>query len=101
MMNGRRPKARCGLFDSVGEVELNVRVIPRARRDELAGARDGRLLVRVTAPPLEGRANAAVCAAIAKAAGVPRTSVTVVRGERSRDKRVRIAGAVDEARVRV
>jgi uncharacterized protein len=81
-------------------VELEVRVIPRARRDELAGERDGRLLVRVTAPPLEGRANAAVCELIAKAAGVPKTSVAVIRGERSRDKLVRIAGNVDEARVR-
>jgi len=81
-------------------VELEVRVIPRARRDELAGARDGRLLVRVTAPPLEGRANAAVCELIAKAAGVPKTSVAVIRGERSRDKLVRIAGNVEAARVR-
>lgn len=39
-----------------------MRVIPRARRDELAGVRDGRLLVRVTAPPVDGKANAAVCA---------------------------------------
>lgn len=81
-------------------MELEVRVIPRARRNELAGERDGRLLVRVTAPPLEGRANAAVCEAIAKAAGVPKTTVSVIRGERSRDKLVRIAGDVDEARVR-
>ena len=81
-------------------MDLNVRVIPRTQRDELAGARNGRLLVRVTAPPLEGRANAAVCATIAKAAGVPKTSVEVVRGERSRDKVVRIAGEVDEAQVR-
>jgi len=76
-----------------------VRVQPRARRDEIAGTRDGRLLVRVTAPPLEGRANAAVCEAIAKAAGVPRGTVHVVRGTRSRDKLVRIEGDVEEARV--
>jgi len=69
-----------------------VRVIPRASRDELAGMRDGRLLVRVTAPPLDGRANAAVCALLAKAAGVPKGAVRVVRGEASRDKRVRIDG---------
>jgi uncharacterized protein (TIGR00251 family) len=81
-------------------VELEVRVTPRAARNELAGERDGRLLVRVTAPPLEGRANAAVCATIAKVAGVPKTSVTVIRGERSRDKLVLIAGDVDERAVR-
>jgi uncharacterized protein len=81
-------------------VELDVRAIPRAARDELAGTRAGRLLVRVTAPPLDGRANAAVCGLLAKAAGVPRSAVTVVRGESARDKRVRIAGVVDERAVR-
>ena len=77
-----------------------MRAIPRASRDELAGVRDGRLLVRVTAPPLDGRANAAVCALIARAAGVPKGAVSVVRGETSRDKRVRISGDVDERAVR-
>ena len=77
-----------------------MRVIPRAARDELAGTRDGRLLVRVTAPPLDGRANAAVCALLAKAAGVPKGAVGVVRGERSRDKRVRIEGVADERALR-
>lgn len=77
-----------------------MRAIPRASRDELAGVRDGRLLVRVTAPPLDGRANAAVCALLAKAIGVPKSAVSVVRGEASRDKRVRIAGVVDERAVR-
>jgi len=80
-------------------MQLDVRVIPRASRDEVAGTRDGRLLVRVTAPPLDGRANAAVCALLARAAGVPKGAVCVVRGEASRDKQVRIDG-VDEADVR-
>ena len=81
-------------------MELDVRVIPRAARDELAGTREGRLLVRVTAPPVDGRANAAVCALLASVAGVPKGAVSVVRGESSRDKRVRIAGEVDERAVR-
>ncbi len=77
-------------------MELRVRVIPRARRDELAGERDGRVLVRVTAPPVDGKANAAVCALLARAAGVPKSAVTVIRGEASRDKVVRIDGDLDE-----
>jgi uncharacterized protein len=81
-------------------MQLDVRVIPRARRDELAGVRDGRLLVRVSAPPVDGKANAAVCALLANAAGVPKGAVRVVRGETSRDKRVEIAGGVDERAVR-
>jgi uncharacterized protein (TIGR00251 family) len=81
-------------------MDLDVRVQPRAGRDELAGVRDGRLLVRVSAPPVDGKANAAVCAAIAKAAGVPKGSVVVLRGASSRDKVVRIEGVADQARVR-
>lgn len=77
-----------------------MRVIPRARRDELAGMRDGRVLVRVTAPPVDGKANAAVCAAIAKAAGVPKGAVSVVRGHAARDKLVRIEGVLDERALR-
>lgn len=79
-------------------MELDVRVIPRAARDELAGVRDGRLLVRVSAPPVDGKANAAVCALLAKAAGIPKGAVSVVRGETARDKRVRIDG--EESAVR-
>lgn len=77
-----------------------MRVIPRAARDELAGVRDGRLLVRVSAPPVDGKANAAVCALVAKAAGVPKGAVSVMRGERSREKRVRIDGVDDERALR-
>jgi uncharacterized protein (TIGR00251 family) len=81
-------------------IDIPIRVQPRAGRDELGGERHGRLLVRVAAPPLEGRANAAACELIAKAAGVPKSAVSVVRGEHARDKVVRIAGDVDEADVR-
>ena len=70
---------------------IAVRVIPRARRDEVSGQRDGRLVVRVTAAPVDGRANDAVCAVIAAHFGVRASSVTVVSGERSRDKVVQIA----------
>jgi uncharacterized protein len=71
---------------------LRVRVVPRAKRDDLAGERGGALVVRVTAPPVEGRANAAVCALVAKRAGVPKSRVTVVRGGGSRDKVPEIDG---------
>ena len=75
-----------------GAAQLRVRVQPRAKRDEIAGERAGAVLVRVTAPPVDGKANAAVCALIAKAAGVPKRNVSVARGEGSRDKVVRVEG---------
>lgn len=82
------------------DARIAVRVTTRAPRDELAGFRDdGVLLARISAPPVDGRANEALCKLIAKAAGVAPSRVCVVRGERSRDKAVRVEG-VDEARLR-
>jgi len=72
--------------------EIRVRLQPRAGAQELAGEREGVLVVRVTAPPVDGRANAALCRLIAKRAGVGVRAVSVVRGERSREKLVRVEG---------
>jgi uncharacterized protein (TIGR00251 family) len=76
---------------------IAVRVQPRARRDELAGERDGVLLVRVTAPPVEGRANDAVRKLLAKRLGVAAGRVSVVRGASGRDKVVEVQGMEAEA----
>jgi uncharacterized protein len=70
---------------------LEVRVQPRAKKNEVL-VRDRRVVVRVTAPPAEGRANAAVCALLAKKLGVPKRAVKVQRGAASRDKVVSIEG---------
>ena len=78
---------------------LAVRVQPRAKSDALDGERGGALVVRVTAPPVDGRANAAVCALVARAAGVPKSAVTVVHGAGTRDKVLEIRG-VDTASLR-
>ncbi len=58
----------------------------------IEGERAGRLLVQVTAPPLDGRANEAVCKLLAKTLGIAAGDVRVVAGERARDKLVRVRG---------
>lgn len=73
------------------DLVLEIRVIPRARTTALAGIRQGRLLLRVQAPPADGKANAAVERAIARLCGVGRGAVTIEAGERGRDKRVRVS----------
>ena len=79
--------------------EIRVRVQPRARRSEVAGERAGAVLVRVTAPPVDGKANEALCRLIAERAGVGRRAVEVARGASSRDKVVRVEG-IDDASLR-
>jgi uncharacterized protein (TIGR00251 family) len=80
----------------VDQARIAVRLQPRAHRDEIVAAREGVLLVRVTAPPVDGRANRALCRLIADRIGVAPSRVTVVRGERSRDKLVAVDG-LDQA----
>jgi uncharacterized protein len=72
--------------------ELRVRVTPRAVRNEVAGERDGVVLVRVTAAPEGGKANAATCKVIARALGIAPSRVTVARGAGSRQKSLRCDG---------
>ena len=76
--------------------DLHVRVQPRAKRDEVVGERAGAIVIRLAAPPVDGKANAALCAFIAKAAKVPRSRVKIVRGQTSRDKVVRVEGVTRE-----
>ncbi|MCB0972463.1 MAG: DUF167 domain-containing protein [Acidimicrobiales bacterium] len=74
-----------------GPTTIEVRVIPRARRDEVGGERAGRLLVRTTAAPTDGKANAAVCRLVAAHLGCRARDVEVIAGHRSRDKTLRVA----------
>jgi uncharacterized protein (TIGR00251 family) len=71
---------------------FSIRVQPRAARTAITGTMGDALKVSLSAPPLDGRANAAVVDFISDILSVPRASVQVVSGERSRNKIVRIAG---------
>jgi uncharacterized protein (TIGR00251 family) len=73
-------------------LRIDVRVMPRAPRTAIKGARDGRLLIAVTAPPVDDAANEAVVLALAKAFEAARRSVRIVSGERHRNKTVEIDG---------
>jgi uncharacterized protein (TIGR00251 family) len=77
---------------------LDIRVIPRAGRSGVAGLRDGAVLMRLAAAPVDGAANDELIAVLSKALDVPRRDIVIVSGERSRLKRVRVAG-MDRARV--
>jgi uncharacterized protein (TIGR00251 family) len=72
--------------------EIAVRLQPRARANEIVGEREGSIVVRVTAPPLDGRANEALCRLIAKRAGIGVRRVSVLRGAGSREKVVGVEG---------
>jgi len=80
-------------------VIFRVRVQPRAARDGVAGEHGGAIKLRISAPPVEGRANEACRRLIAKLAGVSASAVEIIAGESSKDKIIRI-GNITAARLR-
>lgn len=75
-----------------GGCTLRVRVVPRAGRTALAGTRGDALVVRLAAAPVDGEANAALVTFLATTLGLPRRQVTLVAGDRGRDKRLEVDG---------
>ncbi len=69
---------------------LNIRLQPRASRDEVAGLHQQRLRIRLTSPPVEGKANAHLIQYLSRLFRTPRSDICLLSGKTSRDKRVRI-----------
>lgn len=84
------------VVDVNGAVEFRVRVVPRASRTEVAGEMDGAVKVRVSSPPVDGAANAELISFFAKTFGVSKSSVRIVSGQSSKQKRLRIEGITAE-----
>jgi uncharacterized protein (TIGR00251 family) len=76
-----------------GRTILAVRVSPRARKNQIAGVlSDGRVKIRLVAPPADGKANAALVTILAETLGIPSSQVEIISGVTSRDKLVAIGG---------
>jgi hypothetical protein len=71
---------------------IDVLVQPRASRAKIGPRHDGRIKIAVTAPPVDGEANAAVVELLAKSLGIAKSAVEVIAGTSSRRKTIRIAG---------
>ncbi|MCU0588933.1 MAG: DUF167 domain-containing protein [Syntrophobacteraceae bacterium] len=71
---------------------VEVHVQPRASRNELAGLHEGRLKLRLTAPPVEGEANRECVRFMARLLGVPPSSVVILHGRKSRGKTLLVRG---------
>ena len=80
---------------------LALHIQPNARRTEFAGRHGEAMKLRLAAPPVDGKANAALVAFLADFCGVAKSAVVLVSGETSRAKRVRVVGAGPEAVARL
>ncbi|PYS19437.1 MAG: DUF167 domain-containing protein [Acidobacteria bacterium] len=72
--------------------KLKIRVIPNARKTEFSGSRGDEIVLRLNAPAIEGRANAAAVEFLSRFFGVSRSAVVIIGGERSRHKIIEIVG---------
>ena len=81
---------------------IRVRVKPRASKDALEGWKDGELIVRLTAPPVDGAANSLLVKLLSKKVGIARSRIRIVSGEKGRSKVVEFEGiALDELKERL
>jgi hypothetical protein len=80
------------VHDSPSGATFAIKVHPRARKNAITGERGDALKVSLTAPPVEGKANAACIEFFANLLKVPRSSVTIAAGHTSRNKRIAVAG---------
>lgn len=89
--------------DRPGGALIRVRVKPRASRDQIeAVTPDGLLSVRLTAPPVENQANSCLIAVLAKALRIPKSSLSIDSGDKSRVKGVMVSGlSATEVRARL
>ena len=81
-----------GIRDTPAGATFAVKVHPRARKNAITGATGDALKLAITAPPVEGKANQACIEFLAEFLNVPRASVTIIAGQSSRNKVVRVAG---------
>ena len=80
------------ITETSGSVTFAVRVAPRASRNQIVGVEGGALKIKLTAPPVEGAANAALIEFVAEWLGVRRSAVSIVSGDKARNKLVRVRG---------
>lgn len=74
--------------------KIDVIIHPKSSKNEIVGIHDGCLKIKLTAPPVDGKANAALIAFLAKKLDIPKSSISIIRGETSRRKTVQIEGKI-------
>jgi len=83
----------CGRYETDGSIVIDIRVQARSSRISVGTVENGRLKLRLTAPPVDGKANQQAAGILAKSFGVAPSRVELIRGRTSRDKSFRISAA--------
>ena len=91
---GRASEKRSRVLDSRDRIwtDIKLKLIPRSSRNEILGKKGDFFRVKVTSPPIEGRANQALIELLSKSFNVPKRDIDIISGERSRIKQIRVHG---------
>jgi uncharacterized protein (TIGR00251 family) len=76
--------------------DFNVRIIPKSSRNEIAGREGYVYRIKVTSPPVDGKANKALITLLSKQFKIPKKDIQIISGEKSRNKRIRINNISDD-----
>ena len=84
------------ILEADANTTLQIKVLPRSSRNDIAGKENDIYRIKLTAPAVEGKANKALLSFLAKRLGIPKTQIQIHSGERSRTKSIRIQGLVPD-----
>ena len=76
--------------DNENYIEIDTKIVPKSSRNEVVIEENNQIKIKVTSPPVDGKANKAVTELLSKKLKVPKKNVQIVSGEKSRQKRIRI-----------
>jgi hypothetical protein len=96
-MKSDAPSGEPRITENADGVTFSVHVQPRASRNGICGIQGDAIKLRLTSPPVEGEANRLCAEFLAKLLKVPKSAVTIIAGEKSRHKTIRVAGATAQA----
>ena len=82
--------------EMAGGIRLEIKVQPRSARNSIAGEQDGRLKIKITAPPVEGEANKMLIEYLAQLCKLPKRNITIIKGDSSTYKLIELRGITRE-----
>ncbi|EKD69854.1 MAG: hypothetical protein ACD_46C00713G0005 [uncultured bacterium] len=78
------------------EFFLTIYLQPGSKKSEICGMHDGHIKIKLNAPPVDGKANAALILFLSNLIGIPKSSIELISGQKSRIKRIKITGISQE-----
>lgn len=84
------------LSENSGRLIVELHVVPGSKKTQVSGLHDNRLKIKISSPPVEGKANAEIIEFFARLFDIPKRQVEIVRGELGRSKTIALTGITSQ-----